>query len=113
MISTSMLSLSAITTVIVHGTFITALLTIASLSKIFGAARKKKPRYKWFYVAASMLSVSMLVHLLGLDISILTWVAMALDLAGLLLGCIITYFYWEWLPKEAARGYYGKDSGRR
>ena len=104
MISADMLSLSAITTVILHGTFITALLTIASLSKIFGAARKKKPRYKWFYVAAAMLAISMLMHLLGLDIMVLTWVALSLDLIGLLLGCSITYFYWEWLPKEAARG---------
>ncbi len=98
------LSLTAISLVIAHGTFITAFLTLASFSKVFGAARRKKPRYKWFYVASLLLAVAMIAHLLGLDNKVLSWIALGLDLIGLLLGCSITYFYWEWLPKEAARG---------
>jgi hypothetical protein len=30
--------------------------------------------------------------------------AVGLDLIGLILGCAVTYFYWDWLPRELAKG---------
>lgn len=99
-----MVSISAITIVILHLTFITTFLVIASLSRIFGAARKKKPLYKLFYVASMLMTVSMVLNLLGLDLSYVGVAAVALDLIGLALGCGVTYFYWDWLPRELAKG---------
>ncbi len=99
-----MVSISAITIVILHITFIVTFLVIASLSRIFGAARKRRPLYKLFYVASMLMSLSMVLSLLGLDLDYMVFVAMALDLIGLVLGCAVTYFYWDWLPRELARG---------
>jgi len=50
------------------------------------------------------MSLSMVLSLLGLDLDYMVFVAMALDLIGLVLGCAVTYFYWDWLPRELARG---------
>lgn len=99
-----MVSISAFTIVVLHVTFIITFLVIASLSRIFGEARKKKPLYKLFYVASFMMTISMILSLLGLDLSYVGMAAVALDLVGLALGCGVTYFYWDWLPKELARG---------
>src|SRR4051812_36107061 len=99
-----MVSISAITIVILHLTFITTFLVVASLSRIFGEARKKKPLYKLFYVASLLMVVSMVMSLLGLDLPHVRILAVGLDLIGLVLGCAVTYFYWDWLPKELARG---------
>ncbi len=99
-----MLSISAITLVVLHITFIVSFLVIASLSRIFGAARKKRPLYKLLYVASMLMSLAMVLGLLGLDLDYMAYVATALDLIALLMGCVITYFYWDWLPRELARG---------
>ena len=99
-----MVSISAITIVILHLTFITTFLVVASLSRIFGEARKKKPLYKLFYVASMLMTVSMVLSLLGLDLSYVGLAVVGLDVIGLSLGCAVTYFYWDWLPKELARG---------
>jgi uncharacterized membrane protein YccC len=98
-----MVSLSAITIIILHVTFIVTFLVVASLSRIFGAARKKRPLYKLFYVASLLMCLSMLLSLLGLDLEYMAYIAMALDLIGLVLGCAVTYFYWDWLPRELTR----------
>jgi hypothetical protein len=99
-----MVSISAVTIVILHFTFIITLLVIASLSRIFGNARKKKPLYKLFYVASLLMSISMVLSLIGLDLKTIGLVALGLDILGLVLGCAVTYFYWDWLPRELARG---------
>ena len=99
-----MVSLSAITIVVLHLTFIVTFLVISSLSRIFGAARKKKPLYKLFYVASFLMTMSMVVSLLGLDLQYMALAAVGLDLIGLILGCAVTYFYWDWLPRELAKG---------
>jgi hypothetical protein len=99
-----MIPLPAVTIVILHLTFIVTFLVVASLSRIFGAARKKKPLYKLYYVASLLLSLSMVVSLLGLDMQSMALAAVALDLVGLLIGCAVTYFYWDWLPRELAKG---------
>jgi hypothetical protein len=99
-----MVSISAITIVVLHLTFIVTFLVISSLSRIFGAARKKKPLYKLFYVASFLMTMSMVVSLLGLDLQYMALLAVGLDLTGLILGCAVTYFYWDWLPRELAKG---------
>ena len=99
-----MATFSAITIVVLHLTFIISLLVIASLSRIFGAAKKKKPLYKLFYVAGLLMTVSMVLALVGLDIAPVAYAALGLDVAGLALGCWVTWFYWEWLPRELTRG---------
>lgn len=99
-----MVSVAAITIVILHLTFITTFLVVASLSRIFGEARKKRPLYKLFYMASLLMVVSMVLSLLGLDIHGAMPVAVGLDLIGLAVGCAVTYFYWDWLPKELAKG---------
>jgi hypothetical protein len=99
-----MVSFAALTVIILHLTFITTFLVIASLSRIFGAAKKKKPLYKLFYVASLLMSISMILSLLGLDVSAVAYVALGLDVAGLALGCAVTWFYWEWLPRELSKG---------
>ena len=98
-----MVSIDAITIVILHLTFITTFLVIASLSRIFGAAKKQKPLYKLFYVASLAMTIAMVLSLLGLDLAPMAYAAAALDVAGLILGCAVTWFYWEWLPRELAR----------
>jgi hypothetical protein len=97
-----MIPIPAVT--ILHLTFIVTFLVVASLSRIFGAARKKKPLYKLYYVASMLLSLSMVVSLLGLDMQSMALVAVGLDLVGLIMGCAVTYFYWDWLPRELAKG---------
>lgn len=99
-----MIPIPAVTIVILHLTFIVTFLVVASLSRIFGAARKKKPLYKLYYVASMLLSLSMVVSLLGLDMQSMALVAVGLDLVGLIIGCAVTYFYWDWLPRELAKG---------
>jgi hypothetical protein len=99
-----MVSTSAITIIILHMTFIVTFMVVASLSRIFGAARKKKPLYKLYYVSGFMMMVSMVLSLVGLDLQSMAVVAMGLDLLGLVLGCAVTYFYWDWLPRELAKG---------
>jgi hypothetical protein len=99
-----MIPISAITIVILHLTFIVTFLVVASLSRIFGAARKKKPLYKLFYVASLLMSLSMVVSLMGLEQPYMAVAAVALDLVGLIMGCAVTYFYWDWLPRELAKG---------
>jgi hypothetical protein len=99
-----MVSTSAITIIILHMTFIVTFMVVASLSRIFGAARKKRPLYKLYYVAGFMMMISMVLSLVGLDLQSMAVVAMGLDLLGLMLGCAVTYFYWDWLPRELAKG---------
>lgn len=99
-----MVSIEAITIVVLHVTFVTTFLVIASLSRIFGAAKKQKPLYKLFYVASLLMTVAMILSLLGLDVRPAAFVAIGLDVAGLVVGCAVTWFYWEWLPRELSKG---------
>jgi hypothetical protein len=99
-----MVSAAAITSLILHLTFIITFLVVASLSRIFGAARKKKPLYKLYYVASFLMMLSMVLSMIGPEVRYLASVATVLDVAGLVMACAVTYFYWDWLPKELAKG---------
>jgi hypothetical protein len=99
-----MVSTTALTSVILHLTFIVTFLVVASLSRIFGAAKKKKPLYKMYYVASLLMMLSMVLGMVEVDLPYLSAAATGLDVAGLLIGCAVTYFYWDWLPRELAKG---------
>jgi len=99
-----MISFTAIAILILHITFVITFLVIASLSKIFGAARKKKELYKLYYLASVFVTLSMVVSLLGINLNYLEYATIGLDVIGLTIACAVTYFYWDWLPRELARG---------
>jgi hypothetical protein len=99
-----MVSTTALTSVILHLTFIVTFLVVASLSRIFGAAKKKRPLYKLYYVASFLMMLSMVLSMVELDLPYMAAAATALDVIGLLIGCTVTYFYWDWLPRELAKG---------
>jgi len=88
---------------VVHMAFITALLVLAGLSRIFGSAKRKKPMYRLFYHAVILLAGALGMAVVGFDMPELRAYALGMDVAGLLLGAAVTYFYWEWLPRELSK----------
>ena len=88
---------------ITHLTFFMALLVLASISRIFGSAKKKKPLYRLFIYAAVLSASAFAVAVIGFDEPQLQFYAVGLDVAGLLLGAVVTYFYWDWLPRELSK----------
>ncbi len=96
----SMISFDVISLFAVHAAFFTALWVLAALSKIFGAAKKKKPVYRLFFHSGILLAAALGVGVVGFDVPEFRAYALALDVAGLLLGAAVTYFYWDWLPRE-------------
>jgi hypothetical protein len=62
-----MVSVTAMTLVVVHFTAILTFLVVASLSRIFGRAQKKKPLYKLLYLASFLLATAMIAGVLGLE----------------------------------------------
>ncbi len=99
-----MVSLNAFSLVVLHLACIVTFLVIGAISKIFGAARRKKPLYPIFYASSLLLAMGMLLSLLGLDLSWAAIVAAGCDVLALALGAWVTWFYWEWLPRELAKG---------
>jgi hypothetical protein len=97
-------SLHAFSLVVMHLTCILAFLVIASVSKIFGAARRKRPLYPLFYASSLLLALGMLLSLLGLDLPVVAIAAAICDVTALAIGAWVTWFYWEWLPRELAKG---------
>ncbi len=90
-----------LSTVIFNLTFLVVLLVIADLSRILGEAIKKRPLYKLIYVACICLITSQVMHFFGKDLRIYAY---AFDVAGLILGSGVTYYYWKWLPGDLSRG---------
>ncbi len=95
-----MISLHVFPLFVTHLTYFTVLLVLASISRIFGSAKKKKPLYRIFFYATMLLVAALAVAVIGFDEPDLQAYAVGLDVAGLLLGAVVTYFYWEWLPRE-------------
>jgi hypothetical protein len=81
-----------------------ALWVLAALSRIFGTAKQKRPVYRLFFQAILLLAAGLAVAVVGIDVPEIRAYALVLDVAGLLLGAVVTYFYWEWLPRELAKG---------
>ncbi len=101
-----MISITVVTLVVWHLTFITTFMVLGSLSRIFGMAKKKKPVYRFYYVSCALLAVSLVFNLAGmeLDIPYLGEFALALNLTALAAGFGVTMYYWEWLPRELRKG---------
>ena len=87
-----------------HAAFFTALFVLAALSRIFGAAKKKRPLYRLFFQAALLLAAGLGLAVVGIDVPEIRAYALVLDVAGLLLAAAVTHFYWEWLPRELSKG---------
>jgi hypothetical protein len=54
--------------------------------------------------SVAVLVATLAVAVVGIDVPEIRAYALVLDVAGLLLGAVVTYFYWEWLPRELAKG---------
>jgi hypothetical protein len=94
-------SLAFVNIMLIHLTFVLVLVIISELSRIMGQALKKKPLYKLMYAAISLIVAGLIFFLIeGLFIPI----AYCADIAGLLLGCYVTYYYWKWLPSDLTKG---------
>lgn|GEM_PF-1786166 len=98
-----MVSLQAFSLVVMHFSCIVTFLVIAALSKIFGAARRKRPLFPVFYASSLLLAAGMLLSLLGLDLPTAAVAAACCDIVALAMGAWVTWFYWEWLPRELAK----------
>ena len=96
----AVISLEVLSIFTIHTTVLVVFLILANLSRIFGAARKKKPLYRWYYHAMMLVIGALGISIAGLDLPAFRIYALGLDIAGLLMGAGITFFYWEWLPRE-------------
>ena len=92
-----------------------ALFILAQFGRKLGAVTKMKPYFKGYYVAASLVSVALVVRFVRasvfwaprgsipslLNSSIFYLFLYHLPLViGLCLGLLITWHYWSWLLKE-------------
>jgi hypothetical protein len=92
-----------------------ALVILARFGRKLGAVTKMKPYYKGYYVAASFVSIALVVRFVRASVfwapygstpSLLTSSIFYLFLyhlplaMGLCLGLLITWHYWSWLLKE-------------
>jgi hypothetical protein len=87
--------------IIFHLTFLIVLLIITDLSRILGAALKTKPLYRLMYIACVCIVIAQVTHFTGVKFRMY---AFGFDIAGLVLGCVVTYYYWKWLLKDLPRG---------
>ena len=92
-----------------------ALLVLAPFGRKLGAVTKMKPYYRGYYIAASLVSVALVIRIVRasvfwaphdsipslLNSSLFYLILYHLPLAlGLVLGLLITWYYWSWLLKE-------------
>ena len=92
-----------------------ALLVLAPFGRKLGAVTKMKAYYKGYYLAASLVSVALVIRIVRasvfwaprdsipslLNSSLFYLFLYHLPLAlGLCLGVLITWYYWSWLLKE-------------
>ena len=98
-----MISLDIFPLLVVHAAFFSAMWVLASVSKVFGSAKKKKPVYRLYFQAALLLASALGVGVVGFDVPELKAYALLLDVVGLALAVAITYYYWGWLPRELSR----------
>lgn len=90
--------------ILVHGTFILCFLVLASLSRIFGTAQKKKPLYRLLYAACFGFGAAGLVLAFAPAGGVWALSALLLDVVFLAVGLGVTHFYWDWLPREIKKG---------
>ena len=79
-----------------------ALAVMGLLSQRLGAVTKMPSHYRWFYIAAGMLGVSVVVRLLavgGVGETLALVYAGSLVLGGVI-GVLTAWRYWSWLFGE-------------
>lgn len=84
---------------------ILALVVMASLSRRLGEVTRRPPLYRWFFVGAALVGLSMVLRLVKLDSSgqLGTQAALFYDVplvGGLLISVIVAWRYWGWLLYE-------------
>ncbi len=84
---------------------VVALVVLASLSRRLGAVTRRPPLYRWFFVGAALVALSIILRLVRLDSSgrLDTQAALFYDVPlviGLLIAVIVAWRYWGWLLYE-------------
>src|SRR5262249_5598324 len=83
---------------------IVAQVVMALLSKRLGEVTKRPPTYRWFYLGAGLVGVSILLQVVDI-LSGLERVASllydALFLLGLAVSVVVAWSYWSWLLSES------------
>jgi hypothetical protein len=82
-----------------------ALVVVGLLSSRLGAVTKMPPYYRWFFVAAGLVLVSVVTRLMlikQLDDTLLLIYNLLLA-AGVTLGVVVAWRYWAWLFGEDDR----------
>ena len=85
---------------------IIVLVIMGLLSQRLGAVTTRPPLYRWFYVSAGLVGLSILMELLVIlnaDPE-LTPVYEVPMVVGLMIAVIISWRYWGWLLSENATG---------
>lgn len=85
---------------ICHLAFLVILFIIARLSRIMGAALKKKPVHRLMYPAYAFLVGGGIFPFVGDSLLLL---GLLCDVIGFILGVLVTFYYWNWLPGDLAR----------
>lgn len=85
---------------------IVAQVVMALLSKRLGEVTKRAPTYRWFFVSAGLVSISILLQLLGIVSGGEAAFAIVYDIfltLGLALSVVIAWKYWSWLLSESSK----------
>ncbi|GAB4569771.1 MAG: hypothetical protein Kow0077_02820 [Anaerolineae bacterium] len=79
-----------------------ALVVLGLLSQRLGAVTKTPPYYRWFYVAAGLVGVSLISRILSIgahDVGIEMVYTFSFAL-GVTIGLVVAWRYWNWLFGE-------------
>ncbi len=78
------------------------LVVIGLLSQRLGAVTRMPPHYRWCYVAAGLVGLSMLGHLVsvGYEDDLLALLTNLFFALGVTLGLVVAWRYWSWLFGE-------------
>jgi hypothetical protein len=88
---------------------IVTLIVLAQLSERLGNVTHARRYYRWYYVAACLVALSVVIQVLNHqpplaaspNLTILGIIAHdGLQATGLTIGLIITWYYWSWLLAE-------------
>lgn len=90
---------------------IVALIVIALLSQRLGEVTKRAPLYRWFFLSAALVSVSVIWRIFGLiipdmpmrDVDAELFYDLPLAL-GLVIAVVVAWRYWSWLLSERGKG---------
>lgn len=84
------------------------LVVVGLLSQRLGAVTRTPPYYRWFFVAAGLAGVSVVLRLLLYGVraeaqSVVALLYTATLALSVTLGVIVAWYYWRWLFSERGR----------